>query len=141
MLLPGVLFVLFFTGCWLYCLTDAALTPAYEFRGWPKAAWITYIALTFIGGAVAWLIVKRIRRRRYWPPTAIGYVRQDGSITWQPYRTAAAAHREAVARHPASRSRQADDRVRNIPKGPDDDPDFLAQLTQRIHGTPKDPTE
>ena len=27
------------------------------------------------------------------------------------------------------------------PKGPDDDPEFLRQLAQRIHGTPTDPAE
>jgi hypothetical protein len=27
------------------------------------------------------------------------------------------------------------------PLGPDDDPEFLRQLAQRIHGTPTDPAE
>jgi hypothetical protein len=36
MFLSGVLFVLFLAGCWLYCLTDAALTPAAEFRRFHK---------------------------------------------------------------------------------------------------------
>ena len=58
MLLSGALFALFMMGFWLYCLTDAILTPASEFRGMPKPAWIAVIALTFIGGAVAWLIVR-----------------------------------------------------------------------------------
>ncbi len=40
MLLSGVLFVLFLAGCWLYCLTDAALTPAEEFPGWRKRTWL-----------------------------------------------------------------------------------------------------
>jgi hypothetical protein len=140
MLLPGVLFVLFLAGCWLYCLTDAALTPAYEFRGWPKPAWIAIIALTFIVGAVAWLIARRTWRARYWPPTAIGYVSADGTVSWHPSGSAQNAYRAAVARHPATRSGAAPQPV-NMPKGPDDDPEFLARLAQRIHGTPKDPTE
>ena len=44
MLLSGVLFVLFLAGCWLYCLTDAALTPAVEYRGLSKSTWICIIS-------------------------------------------------------------------------------------------------
>src|ERR1700719_3826428 len=58
MLLSGALFALFMMGFWLYCLTDAILTPAAQCRGLPKAAWIAVITLTFIGGAVAWLIAR-----------------------------------------------------------------------------------
>ena len=32
-------------------------------------------------------------------------------------------------------------RARRPPRGPDDDPEFLRQLDQRIHGTPTDPAE
>ena len=59
MLLSGALFALFMTGFWLYCLTDAIVTPPAECRGMPKPAWIAVITLTCIGGAVAWLIVRR----------------------------------------------------------------------------------
>jgi len=41
MFLSAVLFVLFLAGCWLYCLTDAALTPAAQFPGLRKPVWIT----------------------------------------------------------------------------------------------------
>ena len=58
MLLSGALFALFMMGFWLYCLTDAVLTPAAECRGMSKPAWIAVITVTFIGGAVAWLIVR-----------------------------------------------------------------------------------
>ena len=51
MLLSGALFTLFMTGFWLYCLTDAILTPASECRGMSKPAWIVVITVTFIGGA------------------------------------------------------------------------------------------
>jgi hypothetical protein len=62
MLLPGALFALFMTGCWLYCLTDAILTPAPECRGLSKQAWVAVIAVTFIVGALAWLVVRRPAR-------------------------------------------------------------------------------
>src|SRR2546423_6238908 len=62
MLLSAALFALFMMGFWLYCLTDAILTPAAECRGLRKPTWIILIAATFIGGAVAWLIVRRPAR-------------------------------------------------------------------------------
>src|ERR1700722_19254554 len=61
MLLSGVLFVLFLAGCWLYCLTDAALTPAEEFPGWRKRTWIAVIAVTLIAGARARAAPRRNR--------------------------------------------------------------------------------
>src|SRR6516162_3185890 len=89
MLLSGVLFVLFLAGCWLYCLTDAALTPAAEYRGLPKAAWIGISAATFIVGAIAWLVARRAARTQSW---ATGYVGRatlvdpaDTDPTWYPY--------------------------------------------------------
>ena len=51
MLLSGVLFVLFLAGCWLYCLTDAALTPAVEFPACRSGPGSAVIAVTFIAGA------------------------------------------------------------------------------------------
>jgi len=112
MFLSGVLFTLFLAGCWLYCLTDAALTPASAFPGWRKQVWIAVISVTFVVGAVAWVIVRyRIRSAR-------------------------AAHRflaaDALARHPASRSRLSDPSFRALPIGPDDDPEFLQLLADRI---------
>jgi hypothetical protein len=62
MLLSGALFALFMMGFWVYCLTDAILTPAAECRWLRKQTWIAVIAVTFIGGAVAWLIIRRPAR-------------------------------------------------------------------------------
>ncbi len=68
MLLSGALFALFMMGFWLYCLTDAILTPASECRGLSKHAWIAVIAVTFIGGAIAWLIAREPLRSTYGSP-------------------------------------------------------------------------
>jgi len=38
----------------------------------------------------------------------------------------------ALARHPASQARRAAGPVQATPRGPDDDPEFLRQLTERI---------
>jgi hypothetical protein len=150
MLLSGVLFVLFLAGCWLYCLTDAALTPAAEYRGLPKAAWIGIIAATFIVGAIAWLVARRAARAQTWPTFYAGRATlvdpADTDPSWYPHWVAADvadapdAADAAVARHPAGRSRKTRD-GRPIPIGPDDDPEFLRQLDSRIRGTSSDPGE
>jgi hypothetical protein len=111
------------TGFWLYCLTDAILTPARHCRGLSKRAWITVIAVTFIGGALAWLIVRRPMRSHAWT-----------------------AADDAAARHPAGRARVADGQVApsepgrsrgsRKPKGPDDDLEFLRALDQAIRRNP-----
>jgi hypothetical protein len=136
MVLFGVLFVLFLAGCWLYCLTDAALTPLRDFRGLSKPAWISIIATTFIIGAIAWFIARRSRDKASWAAnqadrmTLIG--QGDADIDWYAEWTAAD---DAIARHPAGRSRK-DGLI--LPKGPDDDPDFLRQLEHWIRGTSAD---
>ena len=131
MLLSGVLFVLFLAGCWLYSLTDAALTPAVEYRGLSKSIWICIISATFIVGALAWLIARRSRRSKSWVTCSTGY-------TWHsPWATADAA----VARHPAVRADQPSRDRRLAAAGPDDDPEFLRQLDRRIRGTSADPGE
>jgi hypothetical protein len=135
MLLSGALFALFMTGFWLYCLTDAILTPASECRGLPKSAWIVVITVTFIGGAIAWLIVSQPARSSSllapmprWDPDrpddpGDGYFR-TGRWTGED---------DAVARHPAGRARIAGT-GRVVPKGPDDDPQFLRALDRAIRG-------
>ncbi len=145
MFLSAVLFVLFLAGCWLYCLADAALTPAAEFPGLRKPVWIAVIGVTFILGAIAWFIARKLWRIRYWPTVPAGpadagsdaaHARQfpDHPATApNGYRAA-----EALARHPASRSRNAPRRT--APIGPDDDPEFLRMLDRLISGS-SDPTE
>src|SRR5262249_1081768 len=116
MLLTGVLFVLFLGGCWLYCLTDAALTPAIAYQGrLPKAAWVGIIATTLVLAAVAWLIAQSLRERSH---------ACAGPVDWP-------AAEAALARHPATRSQQGG---RPRAKGPDDDPEFLRTLDRIIRG-------
>ncbi|MGD0698863.1 MAG: hypothetical protein ABSA02_03160 [Trebonia sp.] len=126
MLLSGVLFVLFLAGCWLYCLTDAALTPAEAFPGWRKRTWIAVIALTLIAGAIAWLIARRNWRSHQWSAADTANLmiidRSGANVLWYPYAPA----------EPGEPT---------IPRGPDDDPQFIRQLAQRIHGSPTDTAE
>jgi hypothetical protein len=141
-MLSGVLFVLILAGCWVYCLIDAALTPAVVFRGLPKAAWIGIIAVTFIVGAIAWLAYRTIVRLR--PRLSPGFASGPRAVSahtyvyWHPDWAAAEA---AVARHPAGRYRKTPADGWAAPKGPDDDPDFLCELDRRIKGAPGDEPE
>src|SRR5579871_6250229 len=88
MFLSGVLFVIFLAGCWLYCLIDAALLPASQFTGVRKSVWLSVIGLTFIVGAVAWVIARARRRSRRVRLTLAGqYALADydePGITWYP---------------------------------------------------------
>jgi hypothetical protein len=129
MLLSGVLFALFLAGFWLYCLTDAALTPAVP--GWPKRFWVVFIAVTFVIGALAWVIVRRHGRGKHRPPSAASYAAYRTADWPPPMANTAAA---ALMRHPATRSVQADRPAWRAPKGPDDDPEFLHHLDRLIHG-------
>jgi hypothetical protein len=119
MLLSGALLTLFVTGFWLYCLTDALLTPALECRGLSKPAWIAVIAVTFIVGGLAWLIARRPARDqvRADEPGPGGWGGYDGPAGGQAGRAAAS---EAWAG----------------PAGPDDDPDFLHELGVAIRRNP-----
>jgi hypothetical protein len=141
MFLSVVLFVLFVAGCWLYCLTDAVLTPAAEFRGLPKPAWVALIALTFILGTVAWVIARlwwRARRRPHPSavrPEPVGF--DVPNVRWDPPPAAVADEfppAEALIRHPASGPSGRTGRT--CPIGPDDDPEFLRMLDRLISGSP-----
>ncbi len=136
MLLSGALFALFMTGFWLYCLTDALLTPATECRGMSKPAWIVVITLTFVGGAIAWLVVRSPVRGSSAPSAALPQWDQDGSDEDEDGHFLTGRWTdadEAVARHPAGRARGIDTAPR-LPKGPDDDLEFLQALDRAIHG-------
>jgi hypothetical protein len=134
MLLSGALFALFMTGIWLYCLTDVALTPIRDFRGLSKPAWIAIIAVTFIAGGLAWLVARRLLRRASRGP--VPWRGRDGfdeegylpSSRWTD-------EDDAVARHPAGRAVAAADPLA-VPRGPDDDPEFLRMLSRAIEGDP-----
>jgi phospholipase D-like protein len=142
MLLSGTLFALFMMGFWLYCLTDAILTPASECRGLSKAAWIAVITLTFVGGAIAWLIAREPQRNpavgasparsARWDPDDPGDpedLEDPDAGHFRSWRWTAAD--DALARHPAGRSRMTGT-GRAGPKGPDDDPEFLRALDRAI---------
>jgi amino acid transporter len=130
MLLSGTLFALFMAGFWLYCLTDAILAPAAECKGLPKPAWLAIIAVTFICGAIAWLVVRAWARGSSWTlrqpqPRS----RDDGyllSLRWTD-------QDDAVTHYPAGQVSMTG--AQPVPRGPDDDEEFLRALDRAIHGT------
>jgi peptidoglycan/LPS O-acetylase OafA/YrhL len=130
MLLSGALLALFMTGFWLYCLADAILTPAPECRGLTKPTWVVVIVVTFIVGALAWLMVRQPARGSStpltpWSPDDVDGEDYSGSQRWT-------EADDAVARHPAGRERITGTHA--APKGPDDDQEFLRALDRAIRG-------
>jgi Phospholipase_D-nuclease N-terminal len=122
MFLSGVLFAIFLAGCWIYCLTEAATTPAAQFRGLPKRSWMAVIAGVPVLGGVAWLVSRGAGRARARPRRARAAARPG------------AAAGPGLDRHPAGRLVRPAGRT--VPIGPDDDPEFLRLLGQRISGSP-----
>lgn len=120
MLLIGALCALLAIGVWLYCVVDILVTSRSGCRGLPKAAWLVVVALTFIIGAAAWLLLGRPAGR------PAGRRRRPQLLAW-PRRRPEPDPRAALARsrHPAGRAR---------PIGPDDDPAFLLRLDRAIRG-------
>jgi hypothetical protein len=131
MLLSGALFALFMTGFWLYGLTDVILTPAAECRGLSKQAWVAVVAVTFIGGAFAWLIARRPVRDSARVATVMTRSDPDRAGDEGDVEGWTDAD-DAAARHPAGRGRVAG----YPPKGPDDDQEFLSALDQAIRRNP-----
>jgi hypothetical protein len=134
MFLSGALFVLFLAGCWLLCLADVATTPASAFSGLPKRTWIAIIAVTFVVGAIAWYLTRR--RARRWPRNLANHLTYGNYGLTAPgndwYPDSPMTPAEALARHPASQARRPTEPAWIMPVGPDDDPEFLRQLAERI---------
>jgi hypothetical protein len=134
MLLSGVLIALFLAGCWLYCLTEAVITPASAYLGWPKRVWITIIASTFIVGAIAWLIARRSWSTGWWTVSGLSRLDATPAVRYSNWASPTAA-KAALARHPSSRARREErGDWAETPKGPDDDPEFLRRLNREIRG-------
>ena len=131
MLLLGALFALFIAGFWVYCLVDVALTPSNEFRRLPKSAWIAFVAVTFVIGAVIWLAVRRPAQPAAVPrpPGPSDTHNLDGGHPGNEWPRPAGQ----AGAHTASRPEPGRGRV-SPPRGPEDDPGFLRSLDLAIHG-------
>jgi Phospholipase_D-nuclease N-terminal len=134
MLLVGVLFGLVTVGFVVPCLIDVAVTPRYDVRSLTKPAWAAIIVFFSVFGATAWLVAGRPDRR-----SRLEFPRNllDGPTFSQ---------QDALRRHPAGRAMDpgieasgrgapAATEAAQQPTGPDDDEEFLQELTRRIRDT------
>jgi hypothetical protein len=131
--LPAVLFALFTVGFCVPCLLDVARTPRGEFLRLTKGAWLLLIAVFWVFGAAAWLLIGRPDGPRRAPLVRRGAAGPAGLRQQQAFR-----------RHPAGRAMELDygaaaDETGRRPLtrparrlGPDDDPEFLLELGRRI---------
>jgi hypothetical protein len=133
MLPLGVLFVLFAVGVWAYCLIDAIMTPPERLRSLTTMSWVLLITVLPVIGAIAWLLAGRPDRRWRTPvvPQHLAGMPRLGP-------------QEAIRRHPAGRAMEPGADGRDYPAagglrpiGPDDDPDFLAELGRRFRDGPE----
>jgi hypothetical protein len=110
MLVLAAVVILAALGIWLYCLFEVLSTDEGETRHLPKFGWFLVVLLGFELGAAAWLLFGRRR----------GFV--SASVpAWPEYRTSRGGE-------------GAGDPGRQVPLGPDDDPEFLSRLDRRLRG-------
>jgi len=102
-----------------YCLLDVVLSDEREIRHLPKVAWALLVALLVGIGGLLWLYAGRPPRSGTTPGGGTPAVSGDrpGPNPRGP--------------HPSAAGRRGDARGGG-PKGPDDDPDFLRRLDERL---------
>lgn len=106
----GLLSLLSF-GFFLYCLLDVALSESTLVRNLPKLTWVFIVVFVPLIGGIVWLVAGRPERAALAP----GSTRSRGQ-----------GGRNASTRgHPVRRREPP-------PRGPDDDPDFLRRLDDRL---------
>ncbi len=88
-------------GLLIFCLIDVIQTPADEIRNLPKVAWLLIIIVLPLIGGIAWLVAGRPSGDR------------SRQVPWPSGETAGFPESE---------------RPRHAPRGPDDDPEYLAQI-------------
>jgi hypothetical protein len=130
MWLACALIVLFSVGFVLPCMLDITMTPDSEFTLLSKGTWLLIAGAFWIFGAAAWLLVGRPKRRaffrRSYPSYGLG---PADALLRHPAAQAAAGYGEALGSLASLATR---------PVGPDDDPDFLMELSRRIRESRED---
>jgi Phospholipase_D-nuclease N-terminal len=111
----GILF-LAALAVWLYAVLDAASSDRTQVRRLPKGVWVAVVLLTFILGAIAWLLWGRPSAARRRPTLG-----SSGRTAWpaRPGRAEESAPANGLFGRGAGRP------------APDDDPEFLAGLDRR----------
>ncbi|MFA9446752.1 PLDc N-terminal domain-containing protein [Egicoccus sp. AB-alg6-2] len=117
----GTLLLFAFT---FYCLLDVVLSDEHEVRNLPKLAWVLLVVLVWGLGGLVWLLAGR--------PVRAGAAPGGGPT--RPVRGGPPPHRTPPGPHPAGRGRPYPPSRPAAPRGPDDDPDFLRRLDDRLRG-------
>ncbi|SNQ45870.1 conserved hypothetical protein [Frankia canadensis] len=122
-------------GVWAYAIIDVFGTPPDEVRAVSKPIWIVAVLLFWVFGAAAWFLFGRPRASGYGPRSPRRPISDHPAFgqrsTWDIDR------REAGLGRPGSRMGTRRQVAR--PTGPDDDPEFLRELADRIRGGEAEP--
>ncbi|WP_322748810.1 MULTISPECIES: PLD nuclease N-terminal domain-containing protein [unclassified Frankia] len=125
----GFVLTLALLGFWIYAIVDVALTPAASVRTLPKLAWIAIIVLFEVVGAVAWFLLGRPRRGAGAAQNS-DHPAWGGRSPWTERPGARWGERNRVSterRFPWARRGPTPP-----PVAPDDNPEFLRELSERI---------
>jgi hypothetical protein len=121
-------------GVWIYSIMDILTTHPSDVRLLPKLVWLLGVVV-FFPLAVAWLLCGRPRRA--YSDDGYGYAAGERPVRrpgWD------AGRADAVGNDHPSVGRSRMRRPAARPFAPDDDPEFLRELSERIRrGRPDDP--
>lgn len=122
-------------GVWAYAIIDVFGTPPDEVRTVSKPIWVVAVLLFWVFGAAAWFLFGRPRVSGYGARPSRRAISDHPAFgqrsTWEVTR------REAGLGRPGSRMGTRRPVAR--PMGPDDDPEFLRELADRIRGGEAEP--
>lgn len=91
---------------WLYCVIDVVMAEATLVRNLPKLVWLVLVVVVPTVGGIAWLVAGRPERASFRPGST------EKRSQWP----------RPAGSGPLPRA----------PRGPDDDPDFLRRLDERL---------
>ncbi|MEX5631117.1 PLD nuclease N-terminal domain-containing protein [Parafrankia sp. FMc2] len=132
----GLALTFLIIGVWVFSVIDVIGTPADAVKVAPKPIWLIILIVFFFLGSICWFVFGRPRTvygtAGYERHHASDHPAFGGRGQWGTERRTAGYSRSSAPR--AGMRRQA---VR--PVGPDDDPEFLRQLTDRIRGGESEP--
>jgi hypothetical protein len=135
----GLVLTLVLVGVWIYAIMDIITSPAEDVRFLPKLLWLLLVVFFMAAAAILWLLFGR-PRRLHADAADGGPGEGHASHRHAAYDVGAGADGSAPdsfgIRQPRIRARRHAQRQ----LAPDDDPDFLRELSDRIRrGRTDDP--
>lgn len=128
------LLLLVLLGLWAYCLLDVITTAPEAVRHLPRPAWVVVVLLLSPPGCVLWLLFGRPERVRDDEEAWSDHPSYGGERPRRPWSERTlwpGATRDADQADPRVRPR-LNRRPRPRPLAPDDNPEFLRELSERI---------